>query len=77
MKMPPNYGIRFTKDFENIFVDLAREEKVEFVPFLLEGVATEKRYNLADGIHPNAEGQKILAQSILKYLRPMLKQPSR
>ena len=73
MKMPPNYGVKFTKEFEKLFEDLAREEKVSFIPFLLESVAGKRELNLSDGIHPNPEGHKGLAQTVLKYLRPMLK----
>ncbi len=70
MKMPPNYGLKFTKEFEKLFDDLAREEKVSFIPFLLESVAGQRKLNLADGIHPNPDGHKALAQTVLKFLRP-------
>ena len=72
MKMPPNYGIEYTSAFENMYRVLAKEENVALIPFLLEGVAVEKKLNLEDGIHPNAQGYKIRAKTVTKHLSPML-----
>jgi acyl-CoA thioesterase-1 len=55
------------------FPDLADEYKVDFLPFLLENVALNKDLNQADGIHPNAEGAKIMTDNVYKALKPMLK----
>lgn len=72
MKIPPNYGKAYTARFEAVFKELAREEKVPLIPFLLEGVAARPELNLPDGIHPNEEGYKIVGATVFKYLRPLL-----
>jgi len=72
MRVPPNYGADYAQEFEKVFHDLARETKVPLIPFLLEGVAGEVRLNLADGIHPNAEGQRRVAQHVWPHLRRLL-----
>ena len=63
MKAPAQYGA-YAAEFDRIFVDLARQENVPAYPFLLEGVALDRRYNQADGIHPNAAGARIIAQGL-------------
>ncbi|MGE3973620.1 MAG: arylesterase [Bdellovibrionales bacterium] len=68
MKVPPNYGVEYTKKFENIFLELSAEEKVPLLPFLLLGVAGQPKYNLPDAIHPNKEGHKILAETVYQFL---------
>jgi acyl-CoA thioesterase-1 len=68
MKMPPNYGVEYTKEFENTFVTLAKEFNARLVPFLLEGVGAQKEMNLPDGIHPNEKGYEIVAQTVFKVL---------
>ena len=72
MFAPPNVGGDYQRDFQMAFPDLATEYKVEFLPFLLEGVALDKNLNQADGIHPNAEGEKIMTENVYKALKPML-----
>jgi acyl-CoA thioesterase-1 len=72
MKMPPNYGPDYARAFERIFPELARRYRVRLVPFLLERVAGEGALNLADGIHPNAEGHRLMAEAIAQALRPLL-----
>ena len=72
MKMPPNYGHDYTRDFESAFNELAAERNVVLIPFLLEGVAARPDLNQADGIHPTARGYEIVTETILKYLRPLL-----
>ena len=72
MRLPPNYGADYAQEFEKVFHDLARETKAPLIPFLLEGVAGEVRLNLADGIHPNAEGQRRVAQHVWPHLRRLL-----
>ena len=72
MLIPPNYGPEYTQAFADLFPRLAQELQVSFIPFLLEGVAGDPDLNQADGIHPTAEGQEILAQTVLKHLIPML-----
>ena len=72
MRMPPNYGADYTRDFAQVFPDVARAAGVPLMPFLLEGVAGEARLNLADGIHPNVEGQRRIAERLWPHLRPLL-----
>jgi len=72
MKIPPNYGKAYTARFEAVFKELAREEKVSLIPFLLEGVAARPGLNLPDGIHPNEEGYKIVGDTVFRHLRPLL-----
>lgn len=73
MKMPTSYGGDYTKKYESVFEQVARETKATFLPFLLEGIAGDPKLNQADGIHPTAEGQKIVAKTVLKTLLPLLK----
>ncbi len=72
MLAPPTMGAQYQREFVKAFPDLAAEHKIEFLPFLLDNVATVKELNQADGIHPNVEGTKIMADNIYKALRPML-----
>jgi len=72
MLSPPTMGAQYQRDFMLAFPDLASTHKVEFLPFLLENVATIKTLNQADGIHPNAEGEKIMTENVYKALKPML-----
>lgn len=73
MQVPPNLGQAYTNEFRQIFPDLAKNNNAKLIPFILEDVAGEPTLNLSDGIHPNVEGQKILANNVWKVLRPMLK----
>jgi acyl-CoA thioesterase-1 len=72
MEAPPNMGSAYTSEFRQVFRDLAKEYDVAFLPFLLDGVAGDRELNQRDGIHPNAEGARRLADSIWPLLRPML-----
>lgn len=74
MKMPPNMGADYVDAFDDIFPKLATDNHVALVPFLLEGVAQDPNLNLPDGIHPNPEGQKIVADNVWKIVRPILGQ---
>lgn len=58
MQMPPNYGKEYRQEFSDVFPKLAKTYHLTLIPFLLEGVAGETRYNQADGIHPNEPGHK-------------------
>jgi acyl-CoA thioesterase-1 len=73
MKIPPNYGKRYIDMFYNVYPQLAKELDIPFVPFLLEDVALNKDLMQADGLHPNAKAQPILANKIEPYLFPLLK----
>lgn len=76
MKIPPNYGPEYTREFEAIFPSLAEEHGVAFLPFLLEGVAAMPELNLPDGIHPNARGSERVARNVLAALLPLLEKHS-
>ncbi len=68
MKAPPNMGIAYTDNFADVFTDLARENDLELIPFLLEGVAANSSLNLEDGIHPNVQGQRLVMENIWSVL---------
>jgi acyl-CoA thioesterase-1 len=74
MEAPPNYGPAYTAEFRQAFRDLADEHDVIFVPFFLEGVAGIESLNNPDGIHPNAAGAKIVADTVWSALAPILEQ---
>lgn len=64
MMVPPNMGKQYTDEFKNIYPDLARKNKATLISFILEGVAGNEKLNQADGIHPNIEGHKIIANNL-------------
>ena len=64
MQIPPNMGQDYTSEFREIFPDLAKKNNIGLIPFLLEDVAGNPELNQPDGIHPTAEGQKIIANNI-------------
>jgi acyl-CoA thioesterase-1 len=72
MEAPPNYGFAYTSEFRQAFRDLAREHRVAFIPFYLEGVAGIPDLNQRDGIHPNAEGSRLIVQTLWRALEPVL-----
>jgi len=73
MLAPPTMGADYQRAYSNTFPDLATEHNVAYLPFLLENIAMKKELNQADGIHPNAEGEKIMMSNIYKELKPMLR----
>lgn len=72
MRLPPNYGRDYVRQFEALFPRLADELDVAYLPFLLEGVAGRRRLNLADGIHPNAAGHEIVAANVLPIVKEVV-----
>lgn len=72
MLIPPNYGPDYTQQFAAVYQELAAELGVALVPFLLEGVGGVPELNQADGIHPTAEGQRLVAGNVVPYLRSLL-----
>jgi acyl-CoA thioesterase-1 len=72
MQIPPNMGLEYTKGFRNIFPDLAAENKLALIPFLLMDVAGNPDLNQADGIHPTAAGQIIVANNVWEILKTAL-----
>lgn len=72
MEIPPNMGEAYTTEFRNIFPQLAEQNNAVLVPFLLQDVGGVPELNQQDGIHPTAEGQKILARNVWKVLQTVL-----
>src|SRR5687768_6613673 len=72
MIAPPTMGPAYQRAFSDVFPDLAEKHDVEYVPFLLDGVALDRELNQADGIHPNAHGTRKMMENIYKELKPML-----
>lgn len=72
MKIPPNYGKRYTEMFYNVFPELAKEMNVNSIPFLLEDVALTGELMQSDGLHPNIQAQPLIAEKIWQSLLPLL-----
>lgn len=73
MRMPPNYGPDYTTRFEASFRDLAKANRLRLVPFMMEGFADQRHYFQADGIHPVAEAQPLILDTIWRELKPLLR----
>jgi len=76
MEAPPNYGPEYVASFRQAYRDLALEHRVTFLPFLLDKVAGEAALNQSDGIHPNAQGAVVVADTVWAVLKPVLDQIS-
>lgn len=74
MQIPPNMGREYATGFKNIFPELAEENDIHLIPFLLEDVGGIKELNQADQIHPTAEGNKIMAETVWEVLEPVLRE---
>ena len=72
MMVPPNMGKDYATEFSYVFNELATENDAILIPFLLDGVGGKPELNLPDGIHPNIEGHKIVAQNVYNALKEML-----
>jgi len=72
MEAPTNSGLVYRKAAHDAFVDLAKEHQITLIPFFLESVAGIETLNQKDGIHPNVEGTKMVAETVYQYLRPLL-----
>ncbi|MBI4265200.1 MAG: arylesterase [Acidobacteria bacterium] len=72
MEAPPSLGPAYTAEFRQVFRDLVRDHQLPFVPFYLDGVAGIPSLNQGDGIHPNAEGSRIIEQTVWRVLEPVL-----
>jgi acyl-CoA thioesterase-1 len=72
MRIPPNYGKRYTEMFYNVYPELAKELKVPYVPFILEDVALVKLLMQEDGLHPNAKAQAVIVEKIWPHLIKLL-----
>ena len=73
MLSPRSMGAQYQADYINAFRDLADEHEVEFMPFIMQGIALDPKLNQQDGIHPNVDGEKIMTDNIYKALKPLLK----
>jgi acyl-CoA thioesterase-1 len=72
MRMPPNYGPRYSQEFQAMYTELSREHRLPLIPFVMEGVALNASLMQADGIHPNAKAQPLLLGEIWPRLEPLL-----
>ena len=73
MQLPTSYGLAFNGEFRAMFPAVAQERGATLIPFLLEGVGGVERLNQADRVHPTAEGQRILAETVWRVLEPLLR----
>jgi acyl-CoA thioesterase-1 len=74
MEAPPNFGRDYLVGFHQVYTSLASQYRVALVPFLLEGVAGDIALNQRDGIHPTAQGARIVADNVWTTLKPILEQ---
>lgn len=73
LELPPRLGIDYTRAFRDNYTEIAEEFDVALVPSMLAGVGARRHLNLPDGIHPNAEGQRLVAENVLPYLRELVR----
>jgi acyl-CoA thioesterase-1 len=73
MRIPPNYGRKYTQEFFQAYAEVARGERAAYVPFLLDGVAERRELFQADQIHPTAAAQPLVLETVWKGLAPLLK----
>ena len=72
MRMPPNYGPRYSREFQAIYADLSRQHELPLIPFVMQDVALDATLMQADGLHPNARAQPLLLEEIWPRLEPLL-----
>ena len=72
MQIPPNMGEKYTSEFRNMYGELSQKNSMVLIPFLLEGVGGEPALNQEDGIHPTAEGHRIVAENVWRQLEKLL-----
>lgn len=70
MQLPPNYGVGYTKRFRTLYPKLAQRQRIELVPFMLQGIEPEQFQ--ADNLHPVAEAQSKILETVMQKLKPML-----
>ncbi len=73
MQIPTNYGPRYTKQFRETYAILAEKNNAALIPFLLEGIATQRNLMQQDGIHPTADAQPLILKNVLPVLTPLMK----
>jgi acyl-CoA thioesterase-1 len=74
MQLPPNMGQEYTTEFRELYVQIAKANKLSFIPFILKDVGGIAALNQSDGIHPTVQGHQIVAQTVWEVLEPMLKE---
>lgn len=74
MLVPTNMGGAYGERFEAVYREVAEEQGVELIPFLLDGVGGVRSLNQPDGVHPTAEGQRVMAETVWQTLRPVLEE---
>ena len=72
MMVPPNYGPRYSREFQQVFTQVAETTGSLLIPFLLEGIATDPSLMQSDGIHPNAQAQSLIRDIVWEALMPLL-----
>ena len=72
MRLPPNYGVRYSAEFERMYDAVAKTRRATLMPFFLDGVGGNSRLNQSDGIHPTAEGYRVVVERLWPYLRRLL-----
>lgn len=72
MKIPPNYGKRYTDAFYKVYLDLSKDYKVDLIPFLLDGIGDKPEMMQADGIHPTGEAQPFIMEQVWDKLENIL-----
>ena len=72
MLAPPNYGRDYAESFRQVYQRLASKHDVPFYPFFLDGVASDPKLNLPDGLHPTEQGVKVMVERILPTVRKLL-----
>jgi acyl-CoA thioesterase-1 len=73
MRIPPNYGQAYSRQFERVYPELAKANGAELVPFLLQDVGGVAALNQPDGVHPTAQGQRRIAETVWRVLEPVLR----
>jgi acyl-CoA thioesterase-1 len=73
MRIPPNMGAEYVEDFEAVFPRVAQDMGIPLLPFLLDGVAADANLNQDDGIHPNEEGARMVAELVANFVEPLLR----
>ncbi len=73
MRLPPNYGVRYGAEFQRLYEEVAKKRGAALMPFLLAGVGGNPGLNQPDGIHPTAEGYRIIVDRLWPHLRPLLR----
>jgi acyl-CoA thioesterase-1 len=70
--MPPNYGKKYTNEFEKMYQTISSQEKIPLLPFILKDVAGKAQFNQADGIHPNVQGHELVATRVTEFVEKNL-----